>query len=220
MVCRWYAPRWPVDPAACGLFASAAALVNVALLKIATHPVDPLDIAALAQLDAGVVPWLIASLVADLAFYLLLIPVALGLGGRVARGAGVIYALVGAVGAALLLWHWPASLVAADAERFEGITRVVYFDLWNGVGALAAFVWWVGVARRTRRTHRRFAALTLALGLLSLMDAVSFRLVSLEAARWVLMAVLALLVVWPAAAALGPLRSQAQHQPQDATERH
>lgn len=201
-----------IDPVACGLLASVAAAVNVALLKIATHPVDPLDIEALARLDAGVVPWLVASLVADAAFYLLLIPVALALGGVVARGAGVVYAIIGAVGAALLLWQWPSSLYAADVEGFENITRIVYFDLWNGVGALAAFAWWLGAARRTREAHRTFAAFTLALGILSLMDAMSFRLVPVEAARWVLMALLGLLMVWPAAAALGPLRSQAQKQ--------
>lgn len=199
-----------VNPATCGLLASVAALVNVALLKIATHPVDPLDVEALAHLDSGVVPWLVASLVVDLAFYLLLIPVVWGLGGAVARGAGVVYALVGAVGATLLLRHWPVALYAADAERFIRITQVVYFDLWNGVGAVAAFVWWIAVARRTRDTHRIFAAFTLTMGILSLLDAVSFRFISFEAGRWVLMAVLGLLVVWPAAAALGPLRRQAR----------
>ena len=87
------------DPVTCGFLASASAVVNVAFLKIATHPVDPLDIEALARLGSEAVPWLVVSLVADLAFYLLLIPVALGLGGRVAQWAGVAYALIGAAGA-------------------------------------------------------------------------------------------------------------------------
>lgn len=203
---------WRVDPVACGLLASAAALANVALLKIATHPVDPLDIDALARLDPRVAPWLVASLVADLAFYLLLMPVARGLGGTAARWAGVAYAVTGAMGAALLLWQWPASLYAAEVERFARITRLVYFDLWNGAGALTAFVWWIGVAWRTRSTHRAFAAFTLALGVLSLLDAAAFRLVPVDAARWVLTTLLALLVVWPSAAALGPLRRQARKQ--------
>ena len=202
------------DPVTCGFLASAASVVNVALLKIATHPVDPLDVEALARLGSEAVPWLVASLVADLAFYLLLISVAIGLGGRVARWAGVAYALIGAAGAAILLWQWPAALYAADAEQFERVTRVVYFGLWNGVGAAAACVWWVAVAWRTRRSHRAFATFTLVLGVLAFMDAASFRLVSVEAAGWVLMALLGLLMVWPAAAAFGPLRSRPGRDPE------
>jgi len=196
------------DPVTCGFLASASAVVNLAFLKIATHPVDPLDIEALARMGSEAVPWLVVSLVADLAFYLLLIPVALGLGGRVAQWAGVAYALIGAAGASVLLWQWPILLYAADAVHFESVTRVVYFGLWNGVGAVVGCVWWVAVARRTRRSHRAFAAFTLVLGILAFMDAASFRLLSFESARWVLMALLGLLMVWPATAALGPLRSR------------
>ena len=203
------------DPVTCGFLASAAAAANVALLKIATHPVDPLDIEAMARLEAGVVPWLVASLIADLAFYLLLIPVAMGLGGRVAKWVGVAYAFIGAAGALILLWQWPVALYAADAGHFERATRVVYFGLWNGVGAAAATIWWIAVARRWRRSHRAFAAFTLMLGVLAFMDGVSFRLFSFDWARWVLMALLGLLMVWPALAALGPLRSRRDRKERD-----
>ena len=196
------------DPVLCGFLASAAAAVNVLLLTVATYPVDPLDIEAMAHLDAGVVPWLVASLVADLAFYLLLVPVATGLGGRAAKWTGAVYALIGAAGAAILLWQWPVALYAADAVHFERITRVVYFDLWNGVGSVAACAWWLAVARRWRRSHRAFAAYTLVLGVLAFLDVALFRLGSVDAASWVLRVLLGLLMVWPAAAALGPLRSR------------
>lgn len=202
-----------LDPATSGLLASAAAAVNVALLKIATHPVDPLDIEALARLTPEVVPWLVASLVADLAFYLLLLAVAFGLGDRVAQWAGVVYALIGATGAVILLWQWPAALYAAEVEQFERVTRVVYFGLWNGVGAVAGGVWWTVLAWRFRRRHRAFAAFTLALGVLAFIDAASFRLVSVDVAGWVLTVLLGLLMVWPAAAALGPLRRSASTRP-------
>lgn len=195
-----------VDPVTCGFLATAASVVNLVFLTIATYPVDPLDIAALARLEQGVVPWLIVSLVADLAFYLLLIPVAIGLGGQRARWAGVGYALIGAAGATILLWQWPVSLYLAEVERFERVTRVVYFGLWNGVGAAVACAWWTVVGWLKRRTHRAFAVFTMGLALLALLDVVSFRLVSIDVAGWVLRVLLGGLMVWPAAAALGPLR--------------
>ena len=197
------------DPVTCGFLATAASVVNLAFLTIATHPVDPLDIEAMARLKAGVVPWLIVSLVADLAFYVLLIPVAIGLGGRRARWAGVGYALIGAVGATILLWQWPLSLYLGEVERFERVTRVVYFGLWNGAGAAVACVWWAAVAWHTRSTHRAFAVFTMVLALLAFLDVVSFRVASTEVAGWVLRMLLGGLMVWPASAALGPLRSRA-----------
>ena len=116
-----------IDPVTCGFLATAASVVNLVFLTIATHPVDPLDIEALARLEGDVVPWLVVSLVADLAFYLLLIPVAMGLGGRLARWAGVVYALIGATGAILLLWQWPAALyAAAHFVLIGGVTLFAY----------------------------------------------------------------------------------------------
>ena len=198
------------DPAMCGFLATAASVVNLVFLTIATYPVDPLDIKALARLEVGVVPWLVVSLVADLAFYLLLIPVAIGLGGRKTRWAGVGYALIGAAGAMILLWQWPVSLHLAEAERFERVTRVVYFGLWNGVGAALACIWWAAVGWHIRHAHRAFAVFTMGLALLALLDVVSFRLVSIDVAGWVLRVLLGGLMVWPAAAALGPLRRRAE----------
>ncbi len=196
------------DPIRCGYLASASAAVNILFLKLGTHPVDPLDIEALAQLEASVVPTLVVSLVADLAFYLLLIPVALALGGRVVRWVGVFYALIGATGAALLFWQWPATLYAADADAFQRVTAWVYFGLWNGAGAVAASIWWGALAWRTGRTHRVFAVLTGLLATLSLVVFVLFRLGLKVVGGGILVVLLGLLLFWPLAAARGPLQQQ------------
>lgn len=201
-----------VNPVWCGFLATAASAANLALLTIGTYPVDPLDIGALARLDAGAVPWLAASLVADLAFYLLLIPVALGLSAGRERWAGVAYALVGALGAVVLLWQWPGALYRADVAGFEAVTRLVYFGLWNGVGALMGGLWWGAVAWRTRHHHRAFAGFSLVLSTLAFLDAAAFRLLPADSAGLILMTLLAGLAVWPSAAALGPLRSAGKEE--------
>lgn len=217
------------------LLATAAVLTNLALM-LAAVDLDVARLHAFSELydvDPKHAPLLVASTIADAAFYLFLIPVGIALAAkltsvpssacsvRVARvvqmvGA-VVYALSGAAGALTLTMTWPglfARVAAGDdgaAARFELVSTFVFHTVWHQVGSASGALWWLFVAITAPRAGRyALAALSSALCLASLAELIvtSARLEALASA--VLTVNLALLPTWAlgAAAALWPRRAR------------
>jgi len=123
--------------------------------------------------------------------YLLLVPLAIWLWGRLgpARDAGWLTALVaglaylglGAAGASILAAVWPTliqqySVPGSDRGAlrvaFVTATKIAEDGLQGAIQNLAGGIWWTGVGSRLRQVqHRKLAALTLVLGAASTVNA-------------------------------------------------
>ena len=200
--------------AVCALLAAAAVITNAALMLAAVD----LDIARLHAFgklyDAGAsgARLLVASTIADAAFYLLLAPVAVGLSRALAApfgataaqlGGGLAYAVTGAAGALWLTLTWPSlfsSVAAGDvdaAARFELTTTLVFRTVWHQVGATAGAVWWLSAAAAAHRVKRRaVAAISAALGLACALQLVATTAGLETIATFVLDIYLGLLPLW------------------------
>lgn len=131
------------------------------------------------------------SMILDMfGYYLLLIPSVLYLWDWMRRRAsfgatlytlcGLAYALVGAIGAAILAAVWPSMIeryaVASGAERegilnsFTFVTNMVHGGLWNTLEMVLAGVWWLGMGLLLRHERRAFGVATIALGAACLVD--------------------------------------------------
>jgi hypothetical protein len=91
------------------------------------------------------------SLGADVASYLLLVPLILYLDtGPLAKAGGLTYSIAGACGAAALAGAWPVLLhMSARTEpAFAAITAAVEYGLWNIVAVLGLGVWMAITGRR------------------------------------------------------------------------
>jgi hypothetical protein len=89
------------------------------------------------------------SLAADIAAYLLLVPLVLAVDlGPLARVGGLTYSLVGASGAAILVGTWPALLHRLHSQTaFTAVTEGVRAGLWNVVAVIGIGVWLASLSR-------------------------------------------------------------------------
>lgn len=131
------------------------------------------------------------SMVLDMfGYYLLIIPAVMATGrslrvrapqwASLFTGSLITYALVGAVGAAILAAALPALMTAyasaVGAERttieiaYRTVTDVVYGGMWNLFEEIVAGVGWFGFGWLERERRPRLAKLTMVLGLACLAD--------------------------------------------------
>lgn len=216
--------------AVCALLAAVAVLTNLSLMAAAVG----LDVARLFafsklhDVDATGARLLVASTIADAAFYLLCVPVSIGLaralssprsqvgGSTGATGAptaqivgAVGYAVSGAAGALLLTTQWPglfARAAAGDVDavaRFEIITTFVFRTLWHQIGSASGALWWFAVAVAARRDGRAaLAAVSAALAVASGVELIVTSAHFDALASAVLTMNLSLLPLWAIVAAL------------------
>ncbi|MEA3396089.1 MAG: hypothetical protein U9R05_01325 [Chloroflexota bacterium] len=129
------------------------------------------------------------SMLADmLGFYLLLVPLALVLWGRLKEHnpqfvrlftvSGLGYLFFGAMGAAILSVVAPHQIQAyaqstgADSQMHQAIlmafSTAIYGGVWDTLNPLLAGVWWVGIGWFLRRERRVLGWVTVVLGIFAL----------------------------------------------------
>jgi len=124
-------------------------------------------------------------------YYLLLAPLALFLWSWLKNKGmnlvalytlcGLAYILIGAMGAVILAAAGSPLIEsyskATGQQRqileivFSGFINVVYVGLWNLLESSLSGIWWLGIGRLLRREQPALGIVTIALGILALLDA-------------------------------------------------
>lgn len=172
-----------------GVIALASVLLFAAAFGFRLGAVAP-DLTTVPASHAGLLRW--GALTDMVGFYLASVPVALWLGRRphsghdeataVATTAGIIYAVVGSVGAVTVATVVPPLLgsdSAAAAGTLELVRRMVFVGLWQTLATIPWGVWLVVVGRRLRPRSPWLGGTALGIGIAALTTAVA-RVVDLE----------------------------------------
>lgn len=131
--------------------------------------------------------------------------------------SGAAYALVGAIGAAILAAVWPPlmqdhlSAVASEQHAitiaFKTVTLAVTKGLWNILEVLFGAVWWIGMGLLLRSTSQWLGLITIITGIATILDAVG-NLFDLQLIAEVgLNGYLLLGIIWPVVIGMWVLRS-------------
>jgi hypothetical protein len=188
MVFAGRAPQAAVVVAAAVILQGAAGLAFSAVygFDVTRHA----DVSALVERGPGTAAAFRASLLIDLLGYLAVAPVVLHLHGRLRASPlnaswepwlvdvvsffGLLFAIVGAIGATFLALAGPPLIDAAAAGgvsgaaaevTFTAISRAVDEGLWGPLEWLAAGIWVGGIGWLVRREGRAFASLAMITGI-------------------------------------------------------
>lgn len=172
--------------ATCALVGGATGIVSGVLFAAAFGVqvgVAAPDLTTLPASRAGLVRW--AALTDMLGFYLLAVPVALHLGRRfdawrdpvvlLATVAGVVYAVIGSIGAVVVASVVPPLLGSPDAAAalvLDVVRRTVFVGLWQTLETIPWAVWMAVTGLRLRRWSRGLGGTALAIGAAALLTAV------------------------------------------------
>ena len=160
------------------------------------------DLAQLSPSEAELFRW--GALTDMLGFYLAPIPIMLylrqqadsSLGASLGTSAGVIYAVVGAIGAVILASSVPALIIEggdAAGALLSAIRDIVYVGLWQTLETIPLAVWMFFTAEQLRRGWLKVLALVIAAGSAV---AAAGRLFEIESAVMALGPALALFPFW------------------------
>jgi hypothetical protein len=153
---------------------------------------DPGAVATIGSTDAGLLRW---SMICDLfGYYLLLAPLAVLLWSWLKPKSvemitfytfcGLAYALVGAIGAAMLAaiapWLIDEYNQAVGQRRealeivFNAVVRAVYLGLWNPLEMILGCVWWLGSGLLLRYVRPKLGIVSIVLSIFALLDVVGW----------------------------------------------
>ncbi len=137
--------------------------------------------------------------------------------------SGASYALVGAVGAAILAAVWPALMQdhlgtsgpdqQAVAMVFKAITLAVTQGLWNMLEVLFGGVWWIGLGLLLYPASKGIGLLTLATGAFTLLDGIGNILGLAALAEVGLNGYLVLGILWPIIMGVRLMRGERADEP-------
>ncbi|MCB0534098.1 MAG: hypothetical protein H6574_24275 [Lewinellaceae bacterium] len=140
--------------------------------------------------------------------------------------SGAAYALVGALGAAILTALWPEQmkdyLTASPEEKqlistiFSTTTLLVTKGMWNILEVLFAAVWWIGLGRLLWSERKTIGLITMAAGISTLLDALGNIFEILPLSELGMNIYLVLGIVWPVVIGISLMRKSGIDQSSDA----